>query len=153
MRETAQILALFKDLYNGDDTFLDVTLVGVIGNVTAENAAKKPSGANSIWEITNHLIAWRENVLQRVSGTVIITPEHNYFIPISDTSQAAWHQTFELLKLSQQKWEDFLGSFSDEQLASVYQRNGLTHYQHIHSIIQHDAYHLGQIVLIAKHLV
>jgi UTP:GlnB (protein PII) uridylyltransferase len=59
----------------------------------------------------------------------------------------------ENLAASQQQWEDFLSGMKDDGLSGIYLPNGRMHYEHIHGIIQHDAYHLGQIVLIAKHLV
>jgi hypothetical protein len=34
----------------------------------------------------------------------------------------------------------------------LYKSNGMTYYEYIHGVIQHDAYHLGQIVLLAKSL-
>ncbi len=33
----------------------------------------------------------------------------------------------------------------------IYPPEGQTYYEHIHGNIQHDAYHLGQIVMLAKH--
>ena len=35
-------------------------------------------------------------------------------------------------------------------MEKVYPNNGMSYYEHIQGIIQHDAYHLGQIVLLAK---
>lgn len=151
--ETKRIAKLFDDLYHGNP-WLDVTLTGTLSTITAEKAAMKPKPeANSIWEITNHLIAWRENVLQRISGKTMTTPPHNYFLPVEDTSETAWKSALEKLETSQKQWKSFLGAMKDDELSGIYQANGHTHYEHIHGIIQHDAYHLGQIVLIAKHLV
>ncbi|RZJ29317.1 MAG: DinB family protein [Flavobacterium sp.] len=153
MEETHRIKKLFTDLYNGNP-WLDVTLVGTLENISAEKAAAKPAaGGNSIWEIANHLVSWRENVLQRITGIEIVSPEHNYILPIGDTSEPAWQQTLKNLEASQQKWENFLSEMIDADLSGIYPPNGHTHYEHIHGIIQHDAYHLGQIVLIAKYLV
>jgi len=143
--------SLLRDLYDGEDTFLDVSLLGTLTAIDAEQAAKKPAGANSIWEIANHIIAWRENILKRISGAEIITPEHNYFMPIVDQSESAWRQTLESLRESQRHWDEFLANFPDDALSGVYPKNGMTHYRHIHSLIQHDAYHLGQIVMLARH--
>ncbi|HLA55914.1 MAG TPA: DinB family protein [Flavobacterium sp.] len=149
--ETQRINELFKNLYNGNP-WLDVTLVGTLKNLTpAQAAQKKYPGRNSIWEITNHLISWRENVLERIKGADIVTPSHNYFLPVKDTSDAAWEQTLANLNISQQKWTAFLDNMRDAELSGIYPPNGHTHYEHIHGIIQHDAYHLGQIVLLAKH--
>ena len=40
--------------------------------------------------------------------------------------------------------------FDDADLAKIYVNNGHTYYEHIHGIIQHDVYHLGQIVILKK---
>jgi uncharacterized damage-inducible protein DinB len=153
MMETQRIKSLFENLYDGNP-WLDVTLIGTLSEISAEKAAKKPAGGgNSIWEIADHIISWRENVLQRINGQTMITPDDNYFTPVSDTSENAWQQTLKNLATSQQKWMEFLQGFSDPELSGIYPPNGHTHYEHIHGIIQHDAYHLGQVVLIAKHLV
>jgi uncharacterized damage-inducible protein DinB len=151
--ETQRIRSLFENLYNGNP-WLDVTIAATLSEISAEKAAKKPAaGGNSIWKIVNHLIGWRENVLQRINGQTVITLDDNYFAPVSDTSEIAWQQTLKNLATSQQKWTEFLQGINDPELSGIYLPNGHTHYEHIHGIIQHDAYHLGQIVLIAKHLV
>ena len=151
MEEPKRILTLFENLYNGDP-WLDVTLMGTLENITAEKAAeKKIADRNSIWEITNHIIEWRKNVLQRVHGKTLKTPQHNYFLPVEDTSAAAWKNTIEKLRASEKEWEAFLNQMKSSDLETVHPMNGHTHYEHIHGIIQHDAYHLGQIVMLVKH--
>jgi uncharacterized damage-inducible protein DinB len=148
--ETARISQLFSQSYNGEP-WIDVTTVGTLADVSAEKAAKKltPS-TNSIWEIVNHLVAWRENVLERVNGKVLTTPEHNYFTAVEDTSEAAWKASLAKLENTQQQWIAFLESFDENQFDTIYPNNGLNYYQHIHGILHHDAYHLGQIVLLKK---
>ena len=80
LKETTRLEKLFEDLYDGDP-WLDVTLVGTLSKINAQQAAQKPNDDwNSIWEITNHLISWRENVLQRVNGKTIKTLADNYSI-------------------------------------------------------------------------
>src|SRR5690606_24788707 len=100
--------------------------------------------------ITNHLIAWRENVLKRVQGEVLQTPTNNYIKKVEDISDEAWRQTQEALETTQKEWLYFLSTLSEADFRNEYPVNKLTYYQHIHGIIQHDAYHLGQIVLLAK---
>ncbi len=150
MQETERIIKLFEDLYDGSP-WIDVTLIGTLENVSAEQAMQRPlPGRNSIWEILNHLISWRLNVLQRVQGKVIKTPDNNYIAVIEDSSPAAWANTIQRLKDSQQHWVDFLKTFREEDFTKIYPNNSMTYYEHIHGIIQHDAYHLGQIVILAK---
>lgn len=150
MSETQRISNLYQKLYDGSP-WIDITIRGVLENITAEQAAKKVlPNANTIWEITNHIIAWRNNVLQRVQGEVITTPENNYFKPITDTSTEAWKNTSAKLDESQTAWLKFLNEFNESDFENIYPNNEMTYYEHIHGIIQHDCYHLGQIVILAK---
>ncbi len=153
MSEAKRIKLLFEELYTGDP-WLEITIAGTLKNISAKHAAKKFSPeVNSIWEIANHLISWRENVLQRVKSIEIKTPDHNYFLPVKDISEDAWRQTQENLAQSERDWEIFLDHLTEKELDRLYPPNGYSNYKHIHGIIQHDAYHLGQIVMLAKHFV
>ncbi|HPG11997.1 MAG TPA: DinB family protein [Chitinophagaceae bacterium] len=150
MKETKRISKLFEDLYNGGP-WIDVTITTTVERLTAKQAAQKPpAGINSIWQILNHLISWRKNVLQRVKGKVISTPDHNYILPVSDTSAKAWANTLKKLEKSQQEWLEFLEQIKTNDLLKTYPKNQMTYYDHIQGILQHDAYHLGQIVILSK---
>lgn len=152
MKETERIEKLFTDLYNGEP-WIGVSISGVLKNISAEQASKKVSPElNSIWEIVNHIITWRLNVLERVQGKVITTPDNNYFDVNTETSETEWKNSLKRLKDSQQKWISFLKKFKEKDFEVIYPNNGLSYYEHIHGIIQHDAYHLGQIVLLAKEI-
>lgn len=150
MKAKERITKLFEDIYDGDP-WIDVTLQGTLKNISAAKAAKKISpDRNSIWQIVNHLISWRENVLQRVQGKMITTPDNNYFTGIIDTSDAAWQSTLKRLENSQQQWITFLANFNESEFDKIYPNNNMSYYDHVNGIIQHDAYHLGQIVLLSK---
>ena len=150
MKETKRTQKLFEDLYEGEP-WIGVTLFDTLKRIPAEKAAKKIAPHwNSIWEITNHIITWRLNVLERLHGNKMTTPDNNYFESVTDTSKAAWKKTLKHLEESQQQWTSFLKIFNEKDFENIYSRNGLSYYEHIHGIIQHDAYHLGQIVLLAK---
>jgi uncharacterized damage-inducible protein DinB len=150
MKEPDRIAKLFSDLYNGNP-WMGVSIIPTLQKVSAKHAAKKIfPGWNSIWQIVIHLISWRENVLLRVQANEIITPNNNYFVTVEDTSEAAWQQVLERLNNSQQQWIAFLKNFDEAEFDKIYLPNKMTYYEHIHGILQHDAYHLGQIVLLSK---
>lgn len=152
MKETKRISSLFEKLYAGSP-WIDVTIKETLTGISAKEAASHPlDKCNSVWEIVNHLISWRLNVLRRVQGEVITTPSHNYIEEIVDTSEAAWQITLQQLEDSQEKWLTFLESFREDDFSKVYPNNQVNYYEHIHGIIQHDAYHLGQIVFLVKYL-
>jgi uncharacterized damage-inducible protein DinB len=149
MKETARISKLFAALYDGNP-WIDVTLAGTLEHISAEQAARKISPErNSIWEIVNHIIRWRLNVLDRIHGKVLQSPGSNYFEPVHDTSERAWQETLKQLEDSQAKWMAALKEFDETDFEKLYPTK-LTYYEHIHGILQHDAYHLGQVVLLAK---
>ena len=150
MNESQKIIELFEDLYDGSP-WIDVNIKDTLEELTPGQAAEKIlQGRNSIWEIVNHLIHWRLNVLERMKGTRMTTPGNNYFTPVTDTSSDAWRNTLENLKHSQDAWTHYLSAMNGPDYLKVYAGNNMTHYRHIHGIIQHDAYHLGQIVLLSK---
>lgn len=152
MKESIRISKLFSDLYNGSP-WIDVTLLGTLRNISAEKARARISPErNSIWQILNHIISWRNTVLKRVQGEVITSPADNYFKPVADTSEKAWLQALNDLEETELRWIDFLKKFDESQFERIYPNNKLTFYEHIQGILQHDAYHLGQIVLLSKWL-
>ena len=150
MKATERILHLFENIYDGGP-WISVTISDSLKNISPEQASARISpGRNTIWEIVNHVIQWRSNVLRRIQGEVIVSPEHNYFLPVKDTSETAWENTLHELNESQKKWLDFLRDFEEGNFDKKYPTNQMTYYEHIHGILQHDAYHLGQIVLLTK---
>lgn len=150
MKETERINGLIKALYNGHP-WLDVNIMDNLSKLTWQQAScKVHPGLNTIWEIVNHLVSWRMNVLQRVQGEVIKTPADNYFAPVTKQSEGDWIAAMERFQVSQDAWIQFLAQSEDSILEKAYPVNQMSYYEHIHGIIQHDAYHLGQIVLLTK---
>ena len=150
MTESVRLINLFKKLYNGSP-WIDVNIVATLSNITAAQAQKKVlPKANTIWEITNHLISWRMNLLQRLHGQIIQSPENNYFEKVQDTSARAWEDILRKFENTQEQWLEFLNEFKLDNFEKPYPGNEMTYYEHVQGIIQHDAYHLGQIVLLSK---
>lgn len=150
MLESKRISHLYQSIYNGNP-WLDVTLIDTLKDLTAEQAYRKVNpNLNTIWEIVNHLIQWRRNILECVQGETITTPDHNYFVPVIDPSEAAWYQSLQNLSKTQEQWNTFLDYFDDGDFEKIFVNNNHTYYEHIHGLIQHDVYHLGQIVLLKK---
>ncbi len=152
MTEINRIISLFEKLYDGEP-WIDINIRSVLANITPKQAATKPlPTGNSIWEIVNHLINWRTNVLKRLQGISVTTPDNNYFEPIPVQSKVAWARTLDEYDDTQKQWLEFLKNFNPESFELRYPNNNMTYYEHIQGILQHDSYHLGQIVLLSKYL-
>lgn len=148
--EAKRLRQEFEQLYDGDP-WIDVQLKQTLLKISAEKAAKRiAEGRNTIWEITNHLIEWRRLLLKRLKGEFVPVPEDNFIHEISDSSEEAWKQTLQDLEETQQEWLNFLDGLRDEDLEKTYPGNNQRYYYLIQGLIQHDSYHLGQIVLLSK---
>lgn len=150
MTEKERISALYQSVYNGNP-WIDINIIDTLKSFTAKEAfTKSKPNVNSVWEIVNHMIQWRFNVVQRIQGKILTSPENNYFTPIIDNSEQAWKSILQDLDESQNLWITVLKNFDEAQFEKVYPNNNHSYYEHIQGIIQHDLYHLGQIVILKK---
>ena len=148
--ETKRLKQEFSRLYDGDP-WIDVNLKQTLSGISAEKASKRiAEGRNSIWEILNHMIEWRRMLLKRLKGNIIPVPEDNFFHEVPDSSEVSWTYTLNEFEETQKEWLSFFDGLKDEDLEKTYPGNGQGYYYLIQGIIQHDAYHLGQIVLLSK---
>ena len=118
--EINRIVKLFEDLQHGDCWIGNNFKETLHGITAAKTAATGPVGGNSIWQLTNHIIYWRTTVVNRLT-------------------EAAYHSL-----------RTALHTIKDEQLDKLTIRKDQTFYQLIMGCLQHDAYHLGQIMLLKK---
>lgn len=152
MQTTHNIQKLFSDLYNGNP-WTWINLHDIISDITADKAAKNPiPNANSIWQIVQHCIGWRENVLRKLAGDAFETPDDNYLTAPVDTSTASWQELLDRLAQSEKDWESYLANITDDFLNEPYApSNGeYTVYEVIHGVLHHDNYHFGQIMMLKK---
>jgi uncharacterized damage-inducible protein DinB len=150
MGEKERIISLFEKLYNGEP-WIDVPIQGTLSRISARQANHRPlANCNTIWEIVNHLIDWKATVQKRLSGHNIESPANNFISPILDPSEEAWVDTLQRFDTVQRDWIEFLIKSDPSSYDSIYPANQMTYYEHILGVLQHDAYHLGQIVIFAK---
>ncbi len=140
---------LLNDHFSGNP-WIDVTITGVLKNLSAKQAALKPEGLNSVWETVNHMISWRKALISRVMGKQVKYSNDNFFREVKDKSPAAWRKTLADLKNSQKEIITFLKKQDDKLLETVSPTSGYTYYELVEAILIHDAYHTGQIVLVKK---
>lgn len=143
------LIEQFNACYNDDGWF--VSLRNALDNVDSEIAAWKPAGLDSsIWETVNHIIFWNERWLQRYRGE-INEPQDVENTGTFQSSETDWNKTLEKLWEVMDEWREKLEAITDDKLASPINAkfqdpwsSPLAH-QNIH-----NAYHIGQIVLLRK---
>lgn len=150
MSQTQVLLQRWDECFGQEDWY--PPLVPALEGVTAEEAAWKPEGeaVNSIWENVNHLLYYKEYHLQRMRGEnpdFKASSNDETFSSVEDGDEA-WQKTVDRLKKVHGEIRSFLSGLSDSELNAPFPTRPLASL--IHSLMMHDAYHTGQIIMLRK---
>jgi uncharacterized damage-inducible protein DinB len=147
--EVSRIAKLSRHTLDGQPWY-GTALCKLLAGVTAEKAAAHPiPGAHSIWQEVLHAITWRKVTIGLLNGNKEpdVTEDENWPQP-SENSAAAWQQTLDELAGTQEPLEAALAALTDERLSEKAPEKPYSFYVLVHGVIQHDAYHAGQIALL-----
>ncbi|MBS1505541.1 MAG: DinB family protein [Bacteroidetes bacterium] len=122
------------------------SLVETLKGITAEQSLKKIPGSHSIIELVQHMAMWRTFVAKRLAGedTFEVTEATDF------PAEQNWDHTLGLLHESQTALLTALKAFPSEKLSHTVASRSYDYYTLLHGIVQHDAYHSGQIALLKK---
>ena len=140
-----------EHLYSGQP-WLDVTLLEHLANITPEQAQRRINGSNNTWEIVNHLIFWHQNVMRKLRGEA---PDQegdlpDFYLP-ENTNEENWQNTLKRLEHSVQLMAETVRRYPEEKLYGLVANTQHTSYYYIQGVVEHAAYHMGQIVLLHKY--
>jgi uncharacterized damage-inducible protein DinB len=127
-------------------------LADLVGDVSADQAAERLiPGAHTIWELVLHMTAWTEIARERLAGSAKAdpTPEEDW-PPVRDTSAEAWRTAVERLKDAHRELAAEVAKLGDSDLIGRVPGKDHSVLVMFHGIIEHDAYHGGQIALLKK---
>ena len=129
-------------------------LADLVGDVSATDAAEHPvAGAHSIWELVLHVTAWTEIVRQRlVSPTAVEPSEEQDWPAVADNSAEGWRAAVERMKDAHRELAADVSALDDSRLIGRVPGREHTVLAMVHGIVEHDAYHGGQIAVLKKAL-
>jgi len=149
MNESAKIAALFEAFYDGE-CWIGLNFKQAIRDVDATMAAKKKGEAfNAIWQLVNHMIYWRKTVMIRLQGVLGNPPMPDFYQP-DQPDQQSWKTTLLHFDEVQQELIKAIRAFPPVYLDDASPMQGQTYHQLLIGCLQHDGYHMGQIVLLKK---
>ena len=81
-----------------------------LSGLTAKQASQRPiPTAHTIWEIAQHICAWKEIVRQRIIGNYIEATDEQDWPPVKDPGESQWEPTLARLKTAH---EDLIKTIS-----------------------------------------
>ena len=155
MTERERLLDMMRRLHGGG-AWHGPSVKEALAEVDHRLAAARPvAGGHTIWEIALHIAAWRGEVGARIGGKRPGAPEQGDWQHVTDTSAAAWRKTLDTLDASYEALASAVARLSDADLdrplgTDDNPTGGSTIGLTLHGIVQHDAYHAGQISLLKK---
>ncbi len=132
-----------------------------LDGVTAAMAdARVLPSSHTIHALTHHISAWAGEVLKRLEGRSPQIPDEGDFpAPVKALDELAWMRAVAhldavharlieaILALDPARLEQVVGDEPSPQLGTGHTVRGM-----IHGLVQHDAYHAGQIVILKRAL-
>jgi uncharacterized damage-inducible protein DinB len=131
-----------------------------LAGIGAELAASRPlPEAHSVWEIVLHMTGWTKEVARRLEGETPGLPSEGDWPAVGRVSEQEWARAREALdeahatlaaavaRFPEARWRDRVGGARDAPLGT-----GVSYAAMLAGLLQHDAYHGGQLGLLRKAL-
>jgi uncharacterized damage-inducible protein DinB len=156
MTDVEGLVELLQQAYEGAP-WHGPALRSNLHGVTAEQAARRTGSAHTIWELVLHLAAWRGEVARRLEGHEAGTPPEGDYPPAPHGDRDEWPKTVAWLDESQRRLLSAALALTDQDLHKPvldYRTNpsgqGATRHTTLIGVLQHDAYHSGQIAVLKR---
>jgi len=131
-------------------------IYATIAKISFEAAYEKPPGSvHNIAEIVLHMVAWTEEVMDRMNGMTAGVPTSGDWPETGKPDEQKWQNYVDDLKLVNVNLIGIIQNFPDEQWGEPIDdqrgdRPVVTYEALINGLIQHHIYHAGQIALLNR---
>ncbi len=147
--EINRILKLFADLEHGD-CWIGTNFKEVLHGVDHIKAMERTDGfKNNIWTLVAHVTYWRSSVVNRLTGSDNPPPFQDFHLP-DEANEINWRQAQQDLESAYHLLRNAIMHFNADHLEKPSVVKEQTNYELIMGCLQHDAYHLGQMMLLKK---
>lgn len=134
------------------------SVLAILKGLDAESAARKPMpSAHSAWELVLHITAWTREVTRRARGGPAGEPPEGDWPVVGEVTSKAWEAAVADLRATHADLASATRALADQDLdrriaGSALDDNGaeVTVYRTVAGLLQHDAYHSAQIVMLRK---
>jgi len=150
MNEIERLLEQLDRSWSGD-AWHGPPLTEVLAGFGPEVAAARPvAGAHTIWELALHMKTWQEVAARRLEGEEFVPGDEANFPSPPEATEVAWDDTVRGLEAARERLRSAAAALSPEVLDTPTPGTHWSAYNLVHGIIQHDLYHAGQMVVLAR---
>ncbi|HJQ24643.1 MAG TPA: DinB family protein [Blastocatellia bacterium] len=150
MKEAARIADQLQKSHEGN-AWHGPALGELLDGVTAEQALARPlADAHSICEIVLHLAGWTDLTTSVLEGDPTREPREGDWPSLAEAGAGAWEQAVEKLNRAQARLFAAASKLPDSRLQETAAGRDYTIGFMLLGVLQHNAYHAGQIALLKK---
>jgi hypothetical protein len=146
---TSQIAKQLRDLHFGGNWACS-TLKEHLTGLTWEQATARVHSFNTIGTIVYHMNYYLNAVLSVLQGHPLTAKHKLSFEHPPITSQLDWEQLLDKTWADAEVFASHIEQMPESQLWESFSEKYGNYYRNIQGIIEHNHYHLGQIILIKK---
>jgi uncharacterized damage-inducible protein DinB len=126
-------------------------LIEILDGIDAAAAVTRPiNKAHCIWELVIHLAGWEQVVIRRLRGQVATLSDDENFGHVESTSEKAWRSTIQTLRDNHTELIKMVSSLPESRLADRVPGKDYDVRFMLCGVIQHAAYHAGQIAILKR---
>lgn len=149
MSEAEFLVDQLRTTFNGDSWHGPNLLKTLEGIDLYDAGTRYMEDRHTIWELTNHITYWLEEVYKSVKDVTSLNHEGNDW-PETGSTEEEWARSTNRLEASVNMLAEGLEAWTDEGLTRTVPRSNFTFKQMIHGTIHHNLYHAGQINILKK---
>nr|WP_068893039.1 DinB family protein [Pedobacter panaciterrae] len=139
--------------YSGD-AWHGNSIAAIISSVSKDQIFRRPiPTGHTIAELILHLTSWTEEVFSRLEGNLAKEPERGDWPLVKEETMQEWNAILSDFRLANEKLLNLVMEISGDQWETpVHQESGsrLNYFELFNGLVQHHAYHAGQISLLLK---
>jgi uncharacterized damage-inducible protein DinB len=144
MNEVKFLVDQLKTTFKGD-SWHGPNLVKSLKDISKEQAANKVIGTrHTIWELTDHMTYWLEEVRKSVQTKKNLNQSGDPW-PRMGATEEDWKQSVNRLEAAVNMLSDELINWTNDDLAAIVPESDYTFKQMLHGVVHHNLYHVGQI--------
>lgn len=151
--EVKEIVKELKRVYNGSP-WLGNSIKSVLEGIDDRKAFNRAlPNVNTIASLVSHMIGWRMFLVRRLEGDENFSVKQKEtfdFSSYGEEPQVIWNNLILELESNQNRIISLLEKKEDLFLKEKVANRRFTYQYLINGIIQHDIYHMGQIVVLKK---